>query len=62
MTWTLLTADGATVASASNCQDRQVDNLTAGTYKLSVTPQTEHTGGYALQVRLPSGTRPSRFN
>jgi len=53
LSWTLLNASGASVASASACEDRRVRNLPAGVYRLVVTPQLEHTGPYTLTVRQP---------
>ncbi len=48
--WRLENDASTTVASAKTCSDRQVDGLPGGTYRLVVTPQSEHTGTYAIQV------------
>jgi hypothetical protein len=52
LAWSIVNdVTGAPVLSSSLCTDRQTP-LPAGTYRLVVTPDQEHTGGYALTIQL----------
>ena len=43
---------GAAVASGNGCAKRQIDGLATGTYRLVVTPQSQRSGTYALDLIL----------
>jgi len=52
VSWSLLRADGSTVASNYYCTSQVVANVPAGDYRLVVKPQYEYTGTYSLTVGM----------